>query len=105
MWTEYDQPARITMARSIHMDRSFVREHFPDLEEEIRDLVRSHANLEDEQLLLAICYNPRRAANRDVFIFEVTDNFGSNTIDPDQDFFEVAFGSTADMPLPPGLQL
>lgn len=85
----------------------FVTERFSvQLAREIRSLVESHKRLQDEPLLLAVCYDPGRNSG-DVFIFEVMDNFGGNMVDPDGDLFEVEFGAstTVDMRLPAGNKL
>ena len=78
----------------------WIPEYLPQVER----LVESHRSLEGEPLLLAILYAPLRNAG-DVFVFEVIENFGSNSIDPDSELFEVSFDSTADFPLPPGHKL
>lgn len=86
---------------------SYLEQRFPapELRQEIRDLVNSHRRLTEEPLLLALIYNANRVQNpNDIFIFEVIDRFGDNTIDPDGDFFEVEFGTSTsvDIRLPPG---
>jgi hypothetical protein len=82
---------------------TFIAQRFPEpLAKEITALVDRHKNLQDEPLLLAICYDPGRDPG-DVFIFEVIDHFGGNMVDPERDLFEVAFGASTsvDMKLPP----
>lgn len=78
----------------------WIPEYLPQVER----LVESHRSLAGEPLLLAILYAPSRNAG-DAFVFEVIENFGSNSIDPDSELFEVSFDSTADFQLPPGHKL
>jgi hypothetical protein len=76
----------------------------PEYLPQVERLVATHRALKNESLLLAILYAPARNPG-DIFIFEVVDNFGSNSIDPDRELFEVSFDSTEGFPLPAGRKL
>jgi len=76
----------------------------PESLPQVERLVEGHRALEAEPLLLAILYAPARNPG-DAFVFEVIQNFGSNSIDPDAELFEVSFDPTADFPLPAGQKL
>lgn len=77
---------------------------FPNYLQQVRELVEEHKKLDSEPLLLAIYYAPSRDPD-DIFLFEVIENFGSNSRDQDQELFEVAYDSTAQFSLPPGKHL
>lgn len=64
----------------------------------LKGLVRQHRELKDEPLLLAIYYRPRREAG-DVFLFEVIEGFGSNSVNTEGDFFEATFAATSGLDL------
>ncbi|MCX7014596.1 MAG: hypothetical protein NTW86_18940 [Candidatus Sumerlaeota bacterium] len=70
----------------------------------LASLVREHLALKDEPLLLAAYYVPRRKP-KDIFVFELIENFGDNTVSPAREFFEVTFSSSKDIPLEPGQQV
>lgn len=74
---------------------------FPAYEQDVRDLVDYHKQIEEEPLLLAVYYAPRTSSRspHDVFLFEVYDGFHQNRISPEQDFDEVWYGSTEAFPL------
>ena len=73
---------------------------FPDTEimARLKTVVKQHLNLKDEPLLLAIYYRPARL-RKDVFLFEVAENFGQNSVDPDRDLWEIGYGSAPSFPL------
>jgi hypothetical protein len=77
---------------------------FPDYQDQIDELVRQHAELQDEPLLLAIYYAPPRDPEH-LFLFEVHEGFGRNQVDASRELFEVTYGSTSGFPLPSGVQL
>ena len=77
---------------------------YPISHDAVAKLVREHANLSDEPLLLAVYYAPDRNPG-DIFLFEVFDGFGANGIDEDRKLFEVAYGAKSNFPLEPGQQL
>ena len=81
-----------------------VRTIYPDARGVAKKLVRAHIKDPDGRILLAIYYAPRRRP-QDIFLFEVIENFGANTIDEGRDLFEVSFGSTDALPLEPGQHL
>jgi hypothetical protein len=76
----------------------------PDYLSQVENQVENHRAIKAEPLLLAISYAPLRNPG-DVFVFEVIENFGSNSIDPDEELFEIAFDSSADFALPAGHRL
>jgi len=76
----------------------------PEYLPQVERLVKTHRALEAAPLLLAILYSPSRNPG-DVFIFEVIENFGSNSVDPDRELFEVAYDSNEAFPLPGGHKL
>lgn len=71
---------------------------FPHYHNQLSRLVRQHQELEDELLQLAIYYRPRRDLG-DVFLFEVIDGFGSNSINTEEDFFEATFSASPELRL------
>ena len=71
---------------------------FPDYERQLRKLVAEHKKIRDEPLIWAIYYNPGRKC-KDIFLFEVIENFGNGTIDPDRDLFKVTYGRASGFPL------
>ena len=73
---------------------------FPDVEimSRLKGLIKQHLKLKDEPLLLAVYYAPTRC-RKDIFLFEVADNFGQNSIDPDRDLWEVGYRSAPSFPL------
>jgi hypothetical protein len=76
----------------------------PDYLPQVETLVENHRAIKAEPLLLAILYAPARNPG-DAFVFEVIENFGSNSIDPDEELFEIAFDSSAGFALPTGRKL
>ena len=56
----------------------------------LKKLVRQHTRIKDEPLLLAVQYVPRRDKG-DMFLFEIVEGFGRNSVDPEGIVFEVTF--------------
>jgi hypothetical protein len=77
---------------------------YPSFESRVRKLVQSHTKIKDEPLLLAVYYAPVREP-QDVFLFEVAENFGGNSIDEDRNFFEVTYGPSQEFPMQDDQQL
>src|SRR5579884_3647641 len=67
-------------------------------------LVEEHRRLEGEPLLLAVYYSPDRDPD-DLFLLEVIENFGSNSIDADRELFEVSYEPPVNSALRPGQHL
>lgn len=63
---------------------------FPVYSDILRNLVLAHVNLPGERLLLAIYYAPDRDPG-DLFLFEIVENFGANTIDEEHELLEVTY--------------
>jgi hypothetical protein len=78
---------------------------YPDYKEPVEKLVKQHRKLRDEQLHLAVYFAPPNRPKRDIYLFEVIDDFGGGNIDPDKKLFSFAYGSTPGLPLPPGVSL
>jgi len=76
----------------------------PEKLSQVQKLVDAHRLLKEEPLLLAIYYGSRRAPD-DFSILEVIDNFGSNSVDPDKELFEVTYESSPRFPMREGQQL
>jgi len=83
---------------------NWLSQRFPHLGRQFRDLAEQHRKLRDEPLHLAIAYDPGRDF-RDIFLFELLDNFGGNEINPDAQLFEATFGSSKSFSLEPGQRL
>ena len=71
---------------------------FPAFEKHVKELVEDHQRLKDEPLLLAVYYAPDREPHH-VFLLEVLERFGSNSVDQDRELFEVTYESTPAFPL------
>jgi hypothetical protein len=71
---------------------------FPQSESKVEGLVRGHLEIKDEPLLLALYYAPERDP-QDIFVFEVIENFGGDSIDPDRRLFEITHASQTAFPL------
>lgn len=69
-----------------------ISDRFPELQTSLAELVESHKAVEGEPLHLALAYDPCRQddANQ-VFLFEVSENFGGDHINPEHQLFEVGF--------------
>lgn len=77
---------------------------YPDNEARVKELVREHARLEDEPLLLAV-YFASQSAPADECLFEVAENFGFNEVSEDRQVMQIAFGPTPSFPLNSGQHL
>jgi hypothetical protein len=78
---------------------------YPDYEESVQRLVQQHRKLRDGRLHLAVYLAPPKRPKRDVYLFELIDDFGGGHIDPDRKLFTFAYGSTPGFPLPEGASL
>jgi hypothetical protein len=78
---------------------------FPDYREQVEKLVQQHRTLRGERLHLAVYLAPPKRAKRDIYLFEVIEDFGGEHIDPDKELFTFAYGSTPGFPLPNGISL
>src|SRR5947209_10809937 len=78
---------------------------YPEFEAQVRQLVEQHRKSKGERLRLAVYFSPPRRGKHDIFLFEVIDGFGGDTIDPENKLFEFGYGSTPGFPLPPGASL
>lgn len=86
------------------MAGTWISSKFPQFEEQIRNLIKQHLELEDEPLHLAISYAPKRD-QQDIFLFEVIGGNGSDSINSGREFFETMFTSTPSFPMAVGEQL
>jgi hypothetical protein len=77
---------------------------FPHSEDKVKSLVVEHRELKDEPLVLALYYAPDREP-QDIFIFEIIDGFGVDSVDPEKNLFEVTYASNAAFPLEQGQKL
>jgi len=78
---------------------------YPDYKDEVKKLVQQHRTLRGERLHLAVYLALPKQPKRDVYLFEVIDDFGGGHIDPDKKLFTFAYGSTPGFPLPEGVSL
>lgn len=78
---------------------------YPDYKDEVNELVQQHRVAQREHLHLAVYLSPPKRAKRDIYLFEVIENFGGARIDPDKKLFTFAYGSTPGLPLPEGAKL
>jgi len=78
---------------------------YPDYKAPVEKLVQQHRTLRNEHLRLAVYFAPPKRPKRDIYLFELIDDFGSGQIDPDRKLFSFAYGSTPAFPLPPGVSL
>src|SRR5438874_6310438 len=78
---------------------------YPDYEEQVKKLVEQHRTMRGERLHLAVYLAPPKRAKRDIYLFEVIDDFGGGQIDPDKKLFTFAYGSTPGFPLPNSVRL
>jgi hypothetical protein len=78
---------------------------FPDYKEQVQNLVGQHRKLRKGNLHLAVYLAPPKRAKRDIYLFEVIDDFGGGQIDPEKKLFTFAYGSTPGFPLPEGVRL
>ena len=77
---------------------------FPDYEQQLRKLVAEHKKIRNEPLIWAIYYKPGRKS-KDIFLFEVIENFGGGGVDPDRELFEVTYGYASGFPMDKNQQL
>jgi len=77
---------------------------YPEFEAQVRELVDQHRK-KNGRLHLAVYFAPLRRDKRDIFLFEVIDGFGGNTVDPDDDLFEFGYRSAPGFPVPAGANL
>lgn len=80
---------------------SFTPDGTPELFDRLHGWVEAHRGLEDETLRLALAFDPGRDS-QDVFLFEVSDNFGSNSVSEDRAMLEASYLRPQDFPLRPG---
>jgi hypothetical protein len=78
---------------------------YPEYKTPVRELVDQHRKLKHERLHLAVYFATPRRGKRDVFLFEIIDGFGGDTIDPEGKLFEFGYGSTPGFPVPEGAAL
>lgn len=78
---------------------------YPDYKDQVQKLVQQHRTLRGQRLHLAVYLAPHRRAKRDIYLFEVIDDFDGGHIDPDNKLFTFAYGSTQGFPLPEGVRL
>src|SRR5437588_6967574 len=78
---------------------------YPDYKQSVQKLVDQHRKLRNGQLHLAVYLAPPRRPKRDIYLFELIDDFGGGHIDPQKKLFTFAYGSTPGFPLPEGVSL
>jgi hypothetical protein len=81
-----------------------VQQDFPQSEQKVQWLVKQHLEIKDEPLLLALYYAPDRDP-QDIFVFEVIEHFGADSVAEDRDLFEITYDSTTTFPLEAGQKL
>jgi hypothetical protein len=64
--------------------------------------VQQHRALRGERLHLAVYLAPPK---RDIYLFEIIDDFGNGRTDPDKKLFTFAYGTTPGFPLPECVRL
>ena len=89
--------SRIRTARLVEPD-------FPRSYNAVQQLVKDHHKIKQEPLLLAIYYAPLRD-RQDIFLFEVVEHFGYDSVDEDRELFEVTYSSRDEFPLREGQKL
>lgn len=70
----------------------------------VKSLVEAHKHRHDEPLHLAVLFHPPRGGKH-LHLLEVITGFGGGTVSRDKRVFQVGFGSTPDLPLPPHVEL
>lgn len=81
-----------------------VMHEYPKADVDVVDwLISKHREIEDEPLLLAVHFSPRRD-HGNIFVFEVIERFGRDSVSPDRELFEVTYGS-ASFPIDPGREV
>lgn len=78
---------------------------YPDYREAVQHLVKQHRKQRKAHLRLAVYLAPPKRAKRDIYLFEVIDDFGGGRIDSERKLFTFAYGSTPGLPLPEGVRL
>jgi hypothetical protein len=78
---------------------------YPDYKDQLKKLVQQHRALRGGHLHLAVYLAPPKRPKRDIYLFEVIDDFGNGHIDPDQKLFTFAYGTTPGFPLSQGVRL
>jgi hypothetical protein len=78
---------------------------YPDYKDAVQKLVDQHRKLRGGRLHLAVYLAPPNRPKRDIYLFEVLDNFGGGKIDVEKKLFTFAYGSTPGLPLPEGVSL
>lgn len=78
---------------------------YPDYKEAVEELVKQHRKLRKENLHLAVYLAPPNRSKKDVYLFEVMDDFGGGQVDPEKKLFTFAYSSTPGFPLPDGVNL
>ena len=78
---------------------------YPQYKEPVERLVEQHRKLRNGHLHLAVYLAPPNRPKRDIYLFEVIDDFGGGNVDPDRKLFTFAYGSTPGFELPPGASL
>jgi len=78
---------------------------YPEYKSAVEKLVEQHRNLRDGRLHLAVYLAPPKRSKRDIYLFEVIDDFGGEQTDPERKLFTFAYGSTPGLPLPDGVRL
>ena len=98
VWTVGELKAKV-----IQMPVTLVK--YPDYKEAVGKLVQQHRKLRKKHLHLAVYLAPPNRRKRDIYLFEVLDDFGGGHIDPEKKLFTFAYGSTPGFPLPEGVRL
>jgi hypothetical protein len=78
---------------------------YPDYKQSVQRLVDQHRKLKNGHLRLAVYLAPPKRPKRDIYLFEVIDDFGGGHIDPSKKLFTFAYGSTPGFPLPESVRL
>jgi hypothetical protein len=78
---------------------------YPDYKESVQWLVDQHRKVRDRRLHLAVYLAPPKRPKRDIYLFELIDDFGGGRVDPDKKLFTFAYGSTPALRLPEGASL
>jgi hypothetical protein len=78
---------------------------YPEYKQAVQKLVQQHRMLRNGRLHLAVYLAPPNRTSRDIYVFEVIDDFGAGRVDADKNLFAFAYGSTPGLPLPEGVRL
>jgi hypothetical protein len=82
-----------------------ILETYPDYKEAVEKLVQQHRKLRKGRLHLAVYLAPTKRARKDIYLFEIIDDFGAGRVDSEKKLFTFAYGSTPGFPLPDGVRL